>query len=72
MHGFGKLIWPNGKSYEGEFAYDQREGFGILRGKSGKKYIGNWSQNHQHGSFKVIENDGSSIEAFYSNGHKLK
>lgn len=28
MHGKGKLQWPDGKSYEGEYLNDRKHGFG--------------------------------------------
>ena len=40
MNGYGKIIWKNNKSYEGEFEDDQSNGFGVLKYPSGKKYIG--------------------------------
>ena len=42
MHGFGVLIWKDGKKYEGEFINDKREGQGTFTWADGRQYIGEW------------------------------
>jgi hypothetical protein len=36
MHGFGLLIWKDGKKYEGEFVNDKREGKGTFTWSDGR------------------------------------
>jgi hypothetical protein len=42
MHGFGVLIWKDGKKYEGNFVNDKREGQGKFMWKDGRVYDGAW------------------------------
>ena len=42
MHGYGILIWKDGKKYEGEFVNDKREGKGTFTWSDGRQYIGEW------------------------------
>jgi hypothetical protein len=30
MNGKGKLTWPDGRFYEGEYSNDQKNGFGVF------------------------------------------
>ena len=43
MHGKGKLEWPDGRVYEGEYEYDKKNGFGIFRWADGRRYEGYWA-----------------------------
>ena len=40
MHGKGIIKWNDGKSYEGEFVNDKREGNGVFKWKDGRTYDG--------------------------------
>lgn len=42
MNGRGTLSWPDGKSYEGEFVDDKRDGAGLFKWGDGKVYEGQW------------------------------
>ena len=42
MHGKGKLVWPEGKEYNGDFYEDRRHGFGKFRWHDGREYEGYW------------------------------
>jgi hypothetical protein len=42
MHGKGKLYWPDGKIYTGDFLEDKRHGLGHFIWKDGKEYRGAW------------------------------
>ena len=44
MHGPGFLKWNDGRSYNGEFFEDKKQGFGIFTWPDGRKYIGNWDK----------------------------
>ena len=49
MHGQGLLTWPDGRSYEGAFEKDQREGLGKMTWPDGRQYLGQWHLGKQHG-----------------------
>ncbi len=42
MHGNGKIVWKDGKSYEGEYLDDKKHGEGTFIWSCGKKYVGSW------------------------------
>jgi hypothetical protein len=42
MHGKGRLVWANGRSYEGEFYNDMKHGFGSYCWVDGQRYTGQW------------------------------
>ena len=47
--GYGKIIYSNGESYEGEWKNDAYFGFGIYSWPNGDKYIGEWVNNIREG-----------------------
>jgi hypothetical protein len=49
MHGYGRLVWPNGRSYEGEFENDVKNGKGTYQWADGQVYTGEWLNGKQHG-----------------------
>lgn len=49
MTGKGKIIWPTGTSYDGEFSGNYLHGFGTCTGVDGSVYKGSWRMNTQHG-----------------------
>ena len=55
MNGIGVFIWPDGKSYKGEYVKDLKEGYGEMEWKDGKIYKGHWLQGKMHGKGVIIE-----------------
>lgn len=49
MTGKGRIIWPTGTSYDGEFSGNYLHGFGTFTGSDGSVYRGAWRMNAQHG-----------------------
>ncbi len=49
MHGKGKLVWVDGRSYDGEYEYDKKYGYGTFTWPDGRKYSGYWKDGKQHG-----------------------
>ncbi len=45
MHGNGKLKYPDGSDYEGQFQFDKRHGVGKMVYPNGDSYNGNWKNN---------------------------
>ena len=60
-HGMGKMTYPSGNFYEGNWKYDKKEGQGTMNWISSReKYYGCWKDNLQNG-FGVhiwLENKG--------------
>ena len=56
MEGFGKLSWPDGVEYVGQFTEDRFHGQGQYRWGTGKIYNGGWKEGKQHGEGKIIHN----------------
>jgi len=52
MHGKGKMIWPDGRSYDGEFSEDKRNGQGIMHWPDGSEFNGRWVNGKAQGSIK--------------------
>ena len=50
MHGFGRFVWPDGKTYEGCYEDDQKHGKGIFNWPNGKQYDGIGRSNKMHHS----------------------
>ena len=42
MSGEGKMVWSDGRSYEGQFMDDKKSGVGTFTRKDGRKYNGQW------------------------------
>jgi len=58
MHGLGKLVWPDGKVYIGNFVNDIMSGEGMMTFSNGDIFIGTFKKNiMNHG--KYIWNHGS-------------
>ena len=36
MHGFGRITWKDGRSYEGQYFNDKKHGFGIYTWPDGR------------------------------------
>ena len=49
MHGVGKFIWSNGKSYEGDFKMNMMNGDGRYVWPDGKVYIGEFEKDQRKG-----------------------
>jgi len=40
ISGKGRYFWPDGKTYDGEWARNKMHGYGVLVWKDGKRYEG--------------------------------
>lgn len=48
-HGWGKMTFVRGLTYEGEWNNDKTEGFGVCVYENGDQYSGDWLQDHRCG-----------------------
>jgi len=40
MHGVGKYVWPDGRSYDGNYENDKKHGHGVYTWSDGRQYSG--------------------------------
>jgi len=69
-HGFGTQVWPNGSKYEGDWAFDAREGRGEFFVKSKDDtlrmvYSGSWLNDMKEGVGVWYGADGSRYEGHF-------
>eukprot|EP00929_Paragymnodinium_shiwhaense_P111975 TRINITY_DN80220_c0_g1_i1.p1 TRINITY_DN80220_c0_g1~~TRINITY_DN80220_c0_g1_i1.p1 ORF type:complete len:1264 (-),score=271.42 TRINITY_DN80220_c0_g1_i1:176-3967(-) len=57
--GRGTVTYPDGSSYEGEFAQHWRHGRGTLTLPDGSYYMGEWTRNMRHGKGAEYLSDGT-------------
>lgn len=57
--GQGKLTWPDGETYEGDFKKDACDGHGIWSDGKGNTYEGQWKDNRINGKGKFTHADAS-------------
>ena len=43
MHGKGLFKWVDGRSYEGEYYLDKKQGYGKFKWPDGRLYEGQWN-----------------------------
>jgi hypothetical protein len=60
MFGYGKMVFPNGAIYKGEWSYNKRNGQGQFFFTDFATYEGNWKRNKRDGQGKFIFPDGAS------------
>lgn len=64
--GRGKLTYPNGDVYDGEFHHGRRQGRGLFVFFNGDVYNGQWLKNRPHGRGRYVYASGSWYEGdFY-------
>lgn len=65
------LVWPDGKSYDGEYKLDKKHGYGVFSWPNGTKYSGDWLEGKQHGT-GVYEKDGIGTTYLWANGKRTQ
>jgi len=58
-HGYGTMVWPDGKKYVGEWKGGNRHGCGLVSWPDGQKYIGEWDGDLATGKAVLRKADGS-------------
>lgn len=49
MQGWGRLEWPDGKTYVGQFLNNLQHGYGHQDSPSGDQFEGQWREGYQNG-----------------------
>ena len=73
MHGYGQLVWPDGRQYEGDFVNDVKEGQGTFQWPDGKIYTGQWLNGKQHGTGVLTNHkDGVPSMGIWEKGKRVR
>lgn len=67
-NGMGKLTFPNGDTYTGQWLEGERHGHGIYIWKSGAKYEGEYSKNQRNGIGTFTFADGKIYQGEWKDG----
>ena len=65
MHGYGKYIWSDGKSYEGQYLDDKKHGYGVYSWPDGRVYKGYWEGGKQNGLGEYHVKAQSTVKVRY-------
>ena len=68
MTGQGRIDWPDGSYYKGEWQDNIKHGPGILVNTDGKVIDGTWVQDNLHETSKVTFPDGRSENIVWRDG----
>lgn len=68
--GSGKLTWPNGDVYTGNFWEGRRHGKGSMKFANGNRYDGQWKDDLFSGLGLLISKNGDRYEGDFVGGKK--
>ncbi|CUG86032.1 Hypothetical protein, putative [Bodo saltans] len=68
FHGNGKMEYPNGDLYEGQWANNTRHGYGVFELSDGSSYIGAFRHGDKDGAGEELYVDGTVFAGMYRNG----
>ena len=63
----GRIDYPNGSYYVGEWRDDKFHGRGLFHKSGGERYIGFWRENMRHGKGVQVLPDGSKFDGEFRN-----
>lgn len=66
--GNGKMEYPNGDLYEGQWANNTRHGYGVLECSDGSSYIGAFRHGDKDGAGEEVYADGTVFAGMFRNG----
>jgi hypothetical protein len=61
-NGVGKMTWPDGTEYDGDWKDDEQNGRGKITWPDGRVYEGEWKDDNMHGRGKHTWPDGKVYE----------
>ncbi len=68
-HGWGKLTWDDGDSFEGQFVNDEKVK-GTFKWFTGDVYAGQWKDDLMHGEGSYQYFDGRSYKGQWAKGFR--
>lgn len=69
--GHGRLFFPDGRVYEGEFINDKRQGVGTIKWPDLREYTGEFLNDKMHGN-GVYQQGSEKFEGVFENGKFLR
>ena len=69
MHGFGRFVWPDGKTYEGCYEDDQKHGKGISLGPMASSTTACGAVTRCKGI--ILHPNGTRTESLWEDGKQL-
>jgi hypothetical protein len=70
-HGYGKMTFPDGETYQGEFCKGVTQGQGVYIDQEGNRYMGDFNSNGEmHGLGHWNYSYGDEFEGNFSHGQK--
>ena len=71
MEGQGKLQWPDGRKFKGNYKIDQRVGTGVYFTCKNQLFIGNWLNGKQDGIGIYYDENGEKFVGLWKTGKKV-
>jgi len=71
MGGEGRMVWPDGRMYEGQYENDRKSGVGKFTWPDGRSYYGQWLVGKQHGRGCYTDARGRSWTGDWNEGQKV-
>ena len=72
MHGRGTHTWADGRSYQGEYVNDKKDGYGVYTWADGRKYQGQWMDGKQHGKGKYVSKSQDVMWGIWDEGTRVR
>ena len=70
FHGFGTLIYRDGREYKGNWSNGRKNGPGMFKFSKSESYDGNWLDNQPNGFGTYIFSNGDYYVGAFKNGQK--
>ncbi|TXF91726.1 peptidase C14 caspase catalytic subunit p20 [Neolewinella aurantiaca] len=70
LDGNGKMVFPDGASYDGDFRRGKFQGTGVMKYPGGAMYVGSWHKSVQEGRGRMTEADGTSYIGGFHDGKR--
>ena len=70
LDGKGKMNYPDGSVYDGEYRKDEKNGQGVYSLPDGKIYDGPWKKGLQHGEAMFTNSKGVTKKGVWKKGKR--
>ena len=66
------MVRDDGKTFEGSYVHDKKEGYGVFKFKDGRVYKGGWMNGVQHGDGVFISPNEEEKRGVWDQGQVMK